>query len=289
MKLPFLSLASLLLAGLSGAVAQSPSASTRDDSAAEKLGWHLANKEYTFRNLTLFETIDITRSLGLKYFELNPTLKVSKENPATIDPNLSPEARTAIKKKFADAGVQVVGFGVVKLTKDEAADRKTFQLAKDLGIQILVSEPEAGSFDILDKLCDEFQISIAIHNHPSPSPYWKPDLVLAAIQGHNKRIGACADVGHWTRSGLNAVECLHQLAGHIVSLHFKDVDDNKKDVPWGQGKTDVHGMLTELHRQKFQGLFSMEYEGSTGDTLIADLKKSIAVFDSEAKKLAAAP
>jgi sugar phosphate isomerase/epimerase len=109
--------------------------------------------------------------------------------------------------------------------------------------------------------------------------------VLDAIQGHSARIGACADVGHWTRSGLNAVECLHKLSGHVITLHFKDVNDQKKDVPWGTGLTDVKGMLAELQRQKFHGVFSMEYEGPSGEQLINELKQSIAFFDQTAAQL----
>src|SRR5205814_45129 len=72
----------------------------RDDSAAEKLGWDLASKGYTFRALTLSESIDIARDLGLKYFEMNPTQKWSKEKPVNTDQSSSAELRDEIKKKF---------------------------------------------------------------------------------------------------------------------------------------------------------------------------------------------
>ena len=36
----------------------------------------------------------------------------------------------------------------------------------------------------------------------------------------------------------------------------------------GQGQTDIKGMLAELKRQNFHGVFSLEYEsGATGDQL----------------------
>ncbi|MEI9892592.1 MAG: sugar phosphate isomerase/epimerase [Chthoniobacter sp.] len=259
MKLP---LASFLLALV--AIASSPLAAARDDSASEALGWHLATKAYTFRAITLYETIEITRSLGLKYFELNPTQKLSAENPVNTNDTLTPELRAALKAKFAAAGIKVANYGVVKLTKDEATDRKVFDFAKDMGIETIVSEPEDGSFDLLDKLTAEYGINVAIHNHPQPSHYYDPETVLHAIQGHSPRIGACADTGHWTRSGLNAVECLKKLEGHVITLHFKDVNDQKKDVVYGTGQTDIKGMLAELKRQNFHGVFSMEYESGAG-------------------------
>jgi sugar phosphate isomerase/epimerase len=179
---------------------------------------------------------------------------------------------------------------VVKLDKDEAGDRKIFQFAKDLGIQVIVSEPTSDAFGLLDKLTAEYGIKVAMHNHPEPSPYWKPEIVLSTIMGHSALIGSCADVGHWARSGLKPVDCLHQLEGHIISLHFKDtnkIGKGARDVPFGTGQADVKGMLAELKRQGFKGLFSLEYEsGASGDQLIGELKQSIAFFDETAKELA---
>ncbi|HEY2343759.1 MAG TPA: sugar phosphate isomerase/epimerase, partial [Chthoniobacteraceae bacterium] len=217
---------------------------------------------------------------------------ISKEIPDKVSEKLSPELRAAIKNKFAEAGVQPVSFGVANLGKDEAAARKIFGLCKDLGIQIIVAEPapeilkpEPEAVDLLDKLCGEYHMSVAIHNHPQPARFWNPETVLETIKGHSDRIGACADVGHWTRSGLDTVDCLHKLAGHIVTLHFKDVDDKKKDVVWGTGKSNVAGMLDELHRQNFKGYFSMEYEVGK-EVALADLmnqlRQSIVYFDGQA-------
>lgn len=283
-KLP---LASLLLALVAITATTTARAESRDDSAAEKLGWHLATKAYTFRAITLYETIDITHALGLKYFELNPTQKLSAENPVNTNDTLTPELRAALKAKFAAAGIKVTNYGVVKLTNDEAADRKVFDFAKDMGIETIVSEPTADSFDLLDKLTAEYGIKVAIHNHPAPSTYFDPEIVLKAIQGHSASIGACADTGHWTRSGLNAVDCLKNLDGHVITSHFKDTNDQKKDVPYGQGKTDIKGMMAELKRQNFHGTLSMEYEsGATGEQLINELKECIAYFDREAAHLA---
>ena len=205
----------------------------RDDAAAEKLGWHLATKAYTFRTLTLAETIEITGSLGLKYFEMDPNQKLSPDDPTPINPKLSLEKRAEVKKMFSAAGIQPISIGVLKLNPNEAEIRSWFQLAKDLGLREIICEPPAEAVPIVSKLCDEFQMDAAIHNHPKPSHYAEPEVVLAAIQGQSARLGACTDVGHWTRSGLNTVDCLHKMQGHIVSLHFKDVDAHKKDVPWG--------------------------------------------------------
>ena len=117
-----------------------------------------------------------------------------------------------------------MNYGVCGLSKDEDASRKTFDFAKDMGIETIVSEPGPDAFDTSDKLCEEYRINVALHNHPKPSRYWNPDTVLEVCKGRSKRIGACADTGHWMRSGLNPVEQLKKLEGRIISFHFKDLN-----------------------------------------------------------------
>ena len=41
-----------------------------------------------------------------------------------------------------------------------------------------MSEPPEGAFDVIEKLCEEYKINVAIHNHPKPSRYWDSDTVL---------------------------------------------------------------------------------------------------------------
>jgi sugar phosphate isomerase/epimerase len=76
-------------------------------------------------------------------------------------------------------------------------------------------------------------------------------------------MGACADVGHWMRSGLDPLECIKKLDGHIICLHFKDLNEmgpDAHDVPWGTGVGKSREILAELKRQHFQGAFCVEYE-----------------------------
>jgi sugar phosphate isomerase/epimerase len=153
-----------------------------------------------------------------------------------------------------------------------------------MGLENISCEPEPDACELVDKLCTEFAINAAIHDHPKPSRYWNPETVLEAVKGRSKRFGACADTGHWSRSGLVPVECLKQLEGRIVELHFKDIE-NDKDKPWGTGKGDARSMLAELKRQGFRGLFSLEYEDGEGTALEENAKRCIAFFDETARAL----
>ncbi len=235
----------------------------QEQTAADKLGWQLAVHSYTFQKFTIFDAIDKTAALGVKYMSISGGVLLEGTNRlVTVD--LSDQQREAIDQKLkADGFGHFVNIGVVQLPADEAKSRKVFEFAKKWGIGVLVAEPASNALDTVEKLCKEYNIKVAIHDHPKPSHYWNPDTVLAAIKGRTPLMGACADVGHWMRSGLDPVECLKKLDGHIICLHFKDLNEmgpKAHDVPWGTGIGRTKELMAELKRQNFHGAFCVEYE-----------------------------
>jgi sugar phosphate isomerase/epimerase len=262
-------------------------AQTEPLTAAEQLGWQLAIHQRTFQNYTVFEAMDKTAELGLKYMSLSASVKLDdKTTVATA--NLTDEQIAAIKKHLADKSLTLVN-AYVPLPGNETNCRKEFEFAKKMGIDVLVGEPTAGALDTVEKLCKEYNIKVAIHDHPkySHSLYWNPDLVLAAIKGRSPLMGACADTGHWMRSGLDPVECLKKLQGHVICLHFKDLtekDAKGHDVPWGTGVGNCKGMMEELQRQGFKGAFCAEYEYHF-DSSMPELAECVKFFDKTCAEL----
>lgn len=249
---------------------------------AEKLGWRLGCQAYSFNRFSFFEAVEKTASLGLKWIEAYPGQRVSKEIEEKIGPGLSAEAKKAVKEKLAASGVTVINFGVT------GANRPAFEFAKEMGIETIVSEPDPKELPAIDKLCEEFGIRVALHNHPKPSRYWNYEYVLEVLKDCSPRIGACADTGHWLRSELSPLEGIKALKGRIVSFHFKDL--NKKgggahDVPWGTGVADVPALLKEIHAQQFKGVFSIEYEYNW-DNSVPEIAQCVAFFDKVAAELA---
>lgn len=227
--------------------------------------WRLGTQAYTFHKYTLFEAIDKARALGLNYIELFPGQVLSPDRPdVRFDHNASPELRAQVLAKLAETGVKAVNYGVVGFSTADA--EKVFVFARDMGLETVVSEPAntPEMWDTLDALTQKYQVNLAVHNHPKPSIYWDPKVVLEAVKGRNPRIGACADTGHWMRSGINPVEAIRMLEGRIISSHLKDLNEFGKpeahDTIWGTGKADMKAVLAELHRQGFSGVFSIEYE-----------------------------
>jgi sugar phosphate isomerase/epimerase len=265
-------------------------ASARPPSNAEKLGWRLSIQAYSFNRFSFYEAIEKTAALGLRYIEGYPGQRVSKERPTLkFAPGLPDEVLKEAQDKLAAAGVRLVNFGVVGLSATEAQSRAVFEFAKKMGIETIVSEPPPEALDLVAKLCDEYGINVAIHNHPKPSRYWNPQTVLDACKERTKRLGACADTGHWVRSGVDPLQALKQLEGRIVSLHFKDLsarDGKPHDVPWGTGQSDAQGMLRELHRQGLKAVFSIEYEYNW-DNSMPEIARCVEFFEKTAGALAA--
>ena len=270
-----------------GTEAQIPAAT-----AADQLGWQLAVHSYTFKNFSIFDAIDKTAALGVHYMSISGSVNWNGSNSVATT-SLSEKQLQAIQDKLKASGIspKFVNIGVVKLPPDEATSRKVFEFAKKLGIDTLVAEPATNALDTVEKLCKEYNIRVAIHDHPKGhSIYWNPDSVLAAIKGRTPLLGACADVGHWMRSGLDPVECLKKLDGHIFCLHFKDLNEMKPgahDVPWGTGIGQTQALMAELKRQHFHGAFCVEYEYHW-DTSQPEIAECVKFFNATSEELVAA-
>jgi sugar phosphate isomerase/epimerase len=219
-------------------------------------------------------------------------------------PTLPDADFAAIQARMKAKGINLkfVNMGVVKPTTDEAESRKIFEGARRLGIDVLVAEPETHNkmeelgpvMDVCEKLAKEFNIKVAIHNHPGPKNfYWNPDTVLAAVKGRSPLLGVCADVGHYVRSGLDPVACLKKLEGRIIALHFKDLVKEKDakgkesfhDVPWGTGISNPKAMMAELKRQGFRGAFCIEYEYNW-EKSVPEIAQCVKFFNATCAELA---
>lgn len=254
--------------------------------ASKKLGWEVACQSYTFKKFTLEEAFSKMKELGISNAEIYSRQKVSSSSDLTTNYASLADNKDAILDLAKINGIEVESYGVIS-GKDEASWVQIFEFCKAVGIEIIASEPDPQHYALIDSLCNAYGIRIAIHNHPNPTRYWNPNIVLDALEGRSKMMGACADLGHWTRSGLDAAECLKKLEGRIFELHLKDVTGttpDHKSIILGEGVIDFASVLKELKRQKFKGRFIVEYETNWDDQM-DDMRKNLEYFYSEVGKL----
>ncbi len=233
---------------------------------AEKLGWRISCGLYTFRDRSFYEALTVIGGMGVQHVEPCFFLPLSKQQPALkTSEALSPEQRGEMKQRMNDLGMSMPSY-YAPLEGDEKAYRKIFDFAKEMGVETLVAEPPPETFEALDKLCQEYKINLAIHNHPEGpgSQYWNPDTFLKACAGRSARIGACPDTGHWVRSGLDTLECLKKYQKRILTVHLKDAAESGKrdsrDVPLGTGQAKYATILQQLRDWKWRGVMTVEYE-----------------------------
>jgi sugar phosphate isomerase/epimerase len=245
-------------------------------------GFALGCQAYSFNRYSVFEAIEKTAEVGCKVIEFYPGQKLSKEEPTVKwGHDAPPEAVAKVKEKLAKHGVMAVAYGVVGLTKDEAACRKVFEFARTMGIRVINTE-SVDSIDVWEPLVKEYDIKVGFHDHPKREKdpnykMWDPNYILSVVTGRDKRIGSCADTGHWQRSGLDPVECIKILKGHVVSSHLKDLNDWSPaghDMPHGTGKGKVAEVLAEYKAQGFAGPISIEYEYHWEES-VPEIKQSV--------------
>jgi len=255
---------------------------SREAAGAERIpkeykisGFAVGCQAWSFNHFTAFEAIEMTAKAGGKTIEFYPGQKFAPDQDVKFDHNSPDDVVQKIKAKLKEHNILAVNYGVVALPNDEAACRKVFEFAKKMGFIGVTSEPDPKALDVIEKMVKEYDIRVSIHNHPKrPNDpnykMWNPEYVLLLVKDRDKRIGSCADTGHWNRSGLNPIECLKILEGRVLSSHLKDLDKpDGHDVPWGTGISDVKGMLDELKRQGFDGNISIEYEHDMANSLPA--------------------
>ncbi|MCX6379549.1 MAG: sugar phosphate isomerase/epimerase [Armatimonadetes bacterium] len=231
-------------------------------------GYFVGCQAWTWNHFTVFEAIEKTAQAGGKVIEFFPGQPLSpEEKNIRFNYDASTETIQKVKAKLDEFHIKAVNFGVVGISKDPAEARKLFAFAKDLGLRAITTE-SVDAIDTFEPLVKEFDIMVAFHDHPKQENnpnyrMWDPNYILEVVKDRDKRIGACADTGHWVRSGLKPVECLRILKGHIISSHLKDLNEvspGAHDVPFGFGVSDVAAILDELKRQGFTGNISIEYE-----------------------------
>ena len=287
----FLKTGSALLAGTALATPSWASEKARCSSpTAAAMGWHVGVAQYTFRRFSFYEALEMTADLGIQNIEPAFFLRLDKSRPELkVNEELAPAVRKELKQKLGDAGITISGF-YSNLNTDADQAKRIFEFCKEMGIASIVAEPQAEAFDMIEKLCDEYEINLAVHNHPeSPtSKYWKPENVLAVCKDRGPRIGGCCDTGHWVRSGLDPVACLKKMEGRILGFHLKDAAEigvvECRDMPLGEGAGNYAAVLTELNRQGYRGVMTIEYEHDSPE-LNEDVAKCVAFVEKIAKKL----
>jgi sugar phosphate isomerase/epimerase len=224
---------------------------------------------WCFNRFTTFEAIEKAAKASSKYIELYPGQKLKPGSEVGVGPDMGDEATNELKAQLSQYGVTPVAFGVTGISKDPVEARKLFKWAKGLGLLVINTE-STDALDTIEAMVKEFDIKVGFHDHPKRADdpsyrNWDPTYILSLVKNRDHRIGSCADIGHWVRSGVKPLDALHILKGRIVCSHLKDLNvfsPDGHDVPFGLGVSDIAGVMREFKKQGFNGPADVEFEFS---------------------------
>lgn len=250
-------------------------------------GFTLGIQSYSFRQFNLERAVQAINKLGLRYVEFYNGHVPLKSTPQQIE---------AALRLCKENNVTPIAFGVERFTNDHKANRAKFEFARALGVRHLSADPDPDSFDSLDKLVAEFNISIAIHPHgPSGKQlhrWYSAETIMKAVEKRHRLIGSCLDTGHLIRAAqapferkLDPAQQVRAMGARNFGMHLKDHDNKRRtDVVFGRGVLDVPSVLRALREVKFAGYVSIEYEANPNDPS-ADIRACLDVFREAVRKL----
>ena len=240
--------------------------------------WKLGVALYTFSTVSFPEQLAYADSASLKYVEGFVFAKAGKELKDSVLMKLSSSGIQQLKKKVADQGLKMESIYIIG-GKTVADWKRDFEIAKAFGVKYVTGEPPRNLWNSVDSLAGVYGIKVALHNHwKGNSIYWHPDSLLAALEGH-PNFGACPDLGHYPKSGINPVLALKKLQGKIIGIHLKDIAEynNTKiqDVPVGTGVIDFPAVFDELKHQNYNGYIMIERDTKEKPSNLSSVKQMV--------------
>lgn len=214
-------------------------------------------QSWTLREMDFDQVVEFATKHKIKHLQL-----IGKH----MDPG-APVEETKRKRAILDKhGLVCYTFGVAGTSMKKEENRKLFEFAKLMGIQVIIVEPrEMAQWDNLEELVKEYDIKLGIHNHGLQSVYGNPETVKKILNSRDKRIGVCLDVGHVTGAGFDAAKVFREYDGRVFDIHLKDKRIEKADgkdiivdVFIGSGAANYTGLFEELKKVKWPGVMAIE-------------------------------
>jgi len=258
-------------------------ADTREESRKKYGGFIVGIQSYSLRGFGVDGAIEKIGELELHDVEFFR---------AHFPPTTDEKKIAAMKAKLDKHAISISAHGVQGFGPNHDANRNFFAFCKAAGIRNISANPKKDSktFESLDKLVKEFDIRINIHNHGPGASYDSPEDALNAVKDYDKRIGFCADLGHYIRSGVKPPEVIHKLGDRLYGVHLKDFKEMKKRTKGcilGEGHMDVPATFKAMKDVGFpaDGALSLEYEEDPKDPM-EGIRKCLEVAAEAAQKVA---
>jgi len=233
----------------------------------------LGIQSYCFRKfLPLNELIDALKQAGLSYVEIWP-----RHIPFDADEAEQDKALGTLKEN----GITIDSYGCVNFGADEAKSRQILDFCRKAGVKAISADPDPESYDLMERLCDQYDINLAVHNHGRRHRYGRYEQLNELFGRTSPRFGLCLDTAWLLQVGEDPVEALDRYQDRLYGVHLKDFvfdeEGKHQDVIVGTGGLDLPAFMGRLDAMGFTGYMSLEYEGDA-DNPLPKVKECIAVI-----------
>ena len=244
-------------------------------------GVMIGAQSYSFRAVTrdIDKAIDCYKQTGLGYCELwsGHIEPEGKEQLAEFRKNPPLDKMKEVRRKFDQAGI--VLYALNYSFREEWSDAEIengFKIAKAMGLEKITASSNVSTAKRVDPFAQKYKIYVGMHNHSNirANEFATPDDFAAATKGMSKYIAINLDIGHFTAAGFDPVQYLDQNHSRILTLHLKDRKKNQgANMPFGEGETDIKGVLRLLEKKKYSIPAMIEYEYKGAADPVTEVKK----------------
>ena len=170
----------------------------------------------------------------------------------------------AVASKFKAAGITLYAYNYSfrdDMTEEEIA--RGFDMAKALGVKYITASATVSVTKRVAPYAEKAKIIVGMHGHDNlkdPNQFARPESFEKAM-AESKWIGVNLDIGHFTAAGYDPIEFMEKYHDRIVTLHIKDRKKNQgANLPFGEGDTNIKGVLQLLKTKKWKIPANIEYE-----------------------------
>ena len=238
-------------------------------------------QSYSFRDRPLDDAIAAMKQIGIGYTELwqghlepkdREALKTWRENPPIAE-------LQGVRKKFDAADIEIYAFNYsFRENFTDAQIENGFKIADALGVKRITASSNVTASKRIDPYAMKYRTVVAMHNHDSmkENEFSTPEDFARAMAGRSKYIKINLDIGHFTAANFDPVDFLEKHHKDIVTLHIKDrKKDHGANMPFGEGETNIKGVLAVLKAKHYPIPAMIEYEyGKKGMDSIVEVQKS---------------
>ncbi len=192
-----------------------------------------------------------------------------------------------VLQQYADGGVEIVSIGVQGFHDNLINEHKYFEFAKRAGAKFMSCsfgiESAPRSFENAEKLSQQYDIKLAIHNHGGYDWLGNSAMLGKVFSMTSENIGLCLDTAWALHAGENPLEWVEKFGSRLYGIHIKDFIFDRagkgEDVVVGTGNLDLPQLLKSLEAVNFSGYAVLEYEGDAENPVPA-LKDCVAAVQA---------